>query len=178
MKDGQSIFLVGPMGVGKTTVGRSLARLLGYEFVDSDQEIEQRTGAKISWIFDMEGEQGFRQREQAMIEELTQRKAIVLATGGGAVIREENRSCLKTRGIVVYLQASLDELLRRTSYDKNRPLLQADDPGTVLAGLMRQREPWYQEVADLVFDTQRKNSHTAAHVLQKLLSRMDKNTVD
>ena len=117
MKPGQSIFLVGPMGVGKTTVGRQLARLLKYDFFDSDHEIENRTGAKISWIFDMEGEEGFRQREIAMIDELTQKPNIVLATGGGAVIRQENRDALSQRGIVVYLQADVDELIKRTSHE-------------------------------------------------------------
>jgi len=174
MKTGQSIFLVGPMGVGKTTVGRQLAKLLGYEFIDSDHEIESRTGAKISWIFDMEGEEGFRQREQAMIDELSQRENIVLATGGGAVLREENRQALKQRGIVVYLEADVDELISRTSHDKNRPLLQTENPRETLQKLMQERESLYQEIADLVFDTQRKNSHSSAHVLQKLLARINK----
>jgi shikimate kinase len=174
MKPGQSIFLVGPMGVGKTTIGRQLAQLLGYEFVDSDREIEQRTGASIPWIFDMEGEEGFRRREQTMIEELTARRSIVLATGGGAVIKPENRDCLKQRGIVVYLKAELDELLARTRNDKNRPLLQTEDPRARLQALLAQREPWYLEIADLVFDTQQQNIKNAAKSLQRELQALEK----
>lgn len=174
MKPGQSIFLVGPMGVGKTTIGRQLAQLLDYDFFDSDREIEQRTGASIPWIFDMEGEEGFRRREQAVIDELTVRHSIVLATGGGAVIKTENRSCLKQRGIVIYLKAELDELLARTRNDKNRPLLQTEDPRAKLQALLEQREPWYLEVADLVFDTQRQNIKTAARTLHKQLLTFEK----
>jgi len=174
MKSGQSVFLVGPMGVGKTTIGRQLARLLKYEFVDSDREIETRTGATIPWIFDVEGEEGFRQRELDMIDELTQRQSIVLGTGGGAVIRAENRFNLRQRGIVVYLKADLEELLKRTAHDKNRPLLQTDDPRAKLASLIQQREPWYNEVADIVFDTQQKNAKAAATALYKLLKKYDK----
>lgn len=162
------------MGVGKTTIGRQLAKLLGYEFIDSDHEIEARTGASISWIFDVEGEAGFRQREQAMIDALSQRSRIVLATGGGAVINPDNREALKKRGIVVYLKADIDELLRRTAHDKNRPLLQTDNPRDKLTALLKEREPWYIEVADLVFDTQRKNSSASATLLQKLVEKIDK----
>jgi shikimate kinase len=174
MESGQSIFLVGPMGVGKTTIGRQLAKLLGYEFLDSDHEIEAKTGATIAWIFDVEGEAGFRQREQAMIDDLTRRRGIVLATGGGAVINPENREALKQRGLVVYLKADVDELIKRTSHDKNRPLLQTENPRQKLEALIREREPWYLEVADLVFDTQRKNSTASANILQKQLSDIDK----
>ncbi|MGD8926504.1 MAG: shikimate kinase AroK [Thioalkalispiraceae bacterium] len=174
MESGQSIFLVGPMGVGKTTIGRQLAKLLGYEFLDSDHEIEAKTGATIAWIFDVEGETGFRQREQAMIDDLTRRRGIVLATGGGAVINPENREALKQRGLVVYLKADVDELIKRTSHDKNRPLLQTENPRQKLEALIREREPWYLEVADLVFDTQRKNSTASANILQKQLSDIDK----
>ena len=173
MNPAQSIFLVGPMGVGKTTVGRQLARLLNYEFVDSDHEIEAKSGASIPWIFDVEGEQGFRLREQAMLDELSQRSGIVLATGGGAVVREENRHVLQKRGIVVYLKADVAELLRRTAHDKNRPLLQNDDPGMTLSALIAEREPWYQEVADIVFDTQRKNSSSTANLLLKQINKLD-----
>lgn len=162
------------MGVGKTTIGRQLAQLLGYEFLDSDREIEQRTGASIPWIFDKEGEEGFRRREQNIINELSARRAIVLATGGGAVISPENRSCLKQRGIVVYLKADIDELLARTRNDKNRPLLQTDDPRSRLQALLDQREPWYQEVADIVFDTQQQNIKAAARALQGLISSIEK----
>lgn len=174
MKSQQNIFLVGPMGVGKTTIGRQLAQLLGYEFIDSDREIEQRTGASIPWIFDMEGEEGFRRREQAVIDELSARRGIVLATGGGAVVIPENRTCLKQRGIVVYLKADLDELLARTRNDKNRPLLQTDDPRSRLKSLLEQREPWYLEVADIVFDTQQQNIKSAAKGLMARLASYEK----
>lgn len=174
MKPEQSVFLIGPMGVGKTTIGRQLAHLFGYEFLDSDREIEQRTGATIAWIFDMEGEEGFRRREQTVIDELTARSAIVLATGGGAVIKPENRLCLKQRGIVVYLKADLDELLARTRNDKNRPLLQTEDPRARLQALLEQREPWYLEIADIVFDTQQQNIKTAAKILLRQLQAYEK----
>ena len=172
MKPEQSIFLVGPMGVGKTTIGRQLAKLLNYEFVDSDHEIEAKSGASIPWIFDVEGEQGFRQREQVMIDELSLRANIVLATGGGVVICEENRRVLQQRGIVVYLKAEVAELLRRTAHDKNRPLLQTDDPEATLTALIAEREPWYIEVADIVFDTQRKNSGSTANLLLKQINKL------
>jgi shikimate kinase len=162
------------MGVGKTTIGRQLSRLLDYEFLDSDREIEQRTGASIPWIFDMEGEEGFRRRETAIIDELTARPAVVLATGGGAVIKPENRACLQQRGIVVYLRAEVDELLARTRNDKNRPLLQTEDPRGRLQALLEQREPWYLEVADLIFDTQQQNIKTAAKTLYRLLQAFEK----
>lgn len=174
MKPEQSVFLVGPMGVGKTTIGRQLAHLLGYDFIDSDREIEHRTGASIPWIFDMEGEEGFRKREQAVIDELTMRSATVLATGGGAVIKPENRVCLKQRGIVVYLKAELDELLTRTRNDKNRPLLQTADPRARLQSLLEQREPWYLDVADIVFDTEQQNIKTAAKALLRQLQAFEK----
>lgn len=174
MKSGQSIFLVGPMGVGKTTIGRQLAKQLDYEFVDSDHEIEAKTGASIAWIFDVEGEEGFRQRETSMIDNLTQRSGVVLATGGGAVINPENRLFMKQRGIVVYLKADVNELLRRTAHDKNRPLLQTGNPKQKLTDLIEEREPWYLEVADLVFDTQRKNSASSASVLLKLITKIEK----
>lgn len=160
--------------MGKTTIGRQLAHLLNYRFLDSDREIEQRSGASIPWIFDVEGEEGFRKREQAMLDELTRLPSIVLATGGGAVIRPENRECLKLRGIVVYLRAELDELLRRTQNDKNRPLLQTDNPRARLQNLIEQRDPWYLEVADIVFDTQQQNIKTAARSLLKKLQAFEK----
>lgn len=162
------------MGVGKTTIGRQLANLFGYEFVDSDREIEERTGASIPWIFDMEGEEGFRRREQAVVDELTSRTGIVLATGGGAVIKPENRECLKRRGVVVYLKADLEELLARTRNDKNRPLLQTEDPRARLQALVEQREPWYLDVADIVFDTQKQNIKSTAKSLQRQIQSIEK----
>ena len=160
--------------MGKTTIGRQLAKILHYTFVDSDKEIEERTGATIPWIFDVEGEEGFRQREQAVIDELSVQQGIVLGTGGGAVIRPENREHLRQRGIVVYLKAELDELIRRTAHDKNRPLLQTDNPREKLASLMEQRDPWYREVADIVFDTQQKNSKSAAKALYQEVRTFNK----
>ena len=145
----RNLFIIGPMGVGKTTIGRSLAKQLKLEFIDSDQEIEARAGANIAWIFDVEGEQGFRQREVQVIEELTQRQGILLATGGGAILRAENRACLKQRGLVIFLDTSLDVQLRRTAKDKKRPLLQTPDPAETLRRLKAERDPLYNEVADL-----------------------------
>ena len=151
------IFLVGPMGAGKTTIGSKLAENLGKQFIDSDQEIEKKTGASIPLIFELEGEEGFRKRESQTLESLSQMNNLVLATGGGAVISKENRLLLKRSGFVIYLQAPLEQLLKRTAKDRNRPLLQTDNPEKVLADLLKQREPLYQEVADLTFETHQKN---------------------
>ena len=144
------IFLIGPMGAGKTTIGRRLAQVLDREFLDSDHEIEQRAGASIPLIFELESEAGFRTREKTVIAELTQRPGIVLATGGGAVLDPDNRRCLAGRGFVVYLYASVDEQLQRTRHDTQRPLLQSADPRARLASLLEQRDPLYREIADLV----------------------------
>ncbi|MBK1727561.1 shikimate kinase AroK [Halorhodospira neutriphila] len=146
------VFLVGPMGAGKSTVGRELAALLGLEFVDADTEIERRTGASIPWIFDLEGESGFRAREAALIDELSQRDGLVLATGGGAITTPANRDALGARGVVVYLHAPVEVQLQRTRHDTSRPLLQGDDPRGRLEGLMGEREPLYREVADIVVE--------------------------
>ena len=149
----QKVFLVGPMGAGKSTIGKYLAQQLQLQFADTDTEIEARTGAAIPWIFDVEGEQGFRDREQQVVEEMTQWDRVVLATGGGVILREENRSALASRGFVIYLHATVAEQTRRTRNDRNRPLLQTDDPGKVLADLMAIRDPLYREIADHVIDT-------------------------
>ena len=148
-----SIFLVGMMGAGKTSVGRVLARRLGKQFCDSDHTIEERTGVRIPVIFDIEGEDGFRTREHTVLSELTERKNIVLATGGGAVVNPDNRKLLRERGTVVYLRAAVRELLNRTRHDKNRPLLQSGDPRTRLNTLFDQRDPLYREVAHIVIET-------------------------
>jgi len=148
-----NVFLVGLMGAGKTTVGRTLARRLGKTFVDCDHEIESRTGATIPIIFELEGESGFRDREEAMLADLTGRRDIVLATGGGAVLREANRRALQERGFVVYLRAQVDDLWRRTRNDRNRPLLQTADPRARLAELYGDRDPLYREIARLTADT-------------------------
>ncbi|MCF8999020.1 shikimate kinase AroK [Acinetobacter nectaris] len=148
-----NIYLVGPMGAGKTTVGRHLAEILEREFIDSDHEIERKTGASIPWIFDKEGENGFRQRETCVLKELTKRKQIVLATGGGAVTQLINRNVLKQRGIVIYLFAPVEIQLQRTYKDKNRPLLQVENPEQKLKDLLSIRDPLYREVAHFVVDT-------------------------
>ena len=149
-----NIFLIGPMGAGKTTIGRQLARELGMAFHDSDRVIEEHTGADIPLIFDIEGEAGFRRREQAAIDELTSMRNIVLATGGGAVLSEQNRRHLKERGTAFYLYTDLESLAERTRKDKNRPLLHGEDPPeVVLRRLMNERDPLYRQTADHVIDT-------------------------
>ena len=166
-----NIILVGPMGVGKTTIGKVLADQLNLEFFDSDREIENSTGADIPWIFDVEGESGFRQRETKMLAELTSRRGIVLATGGGSVLSEENRNRIKTHGFVVYLRASLSQQIERTSRDKNRPLLQTADPARKIAELMKIREPLYREVADAVVDTNRRSPKMVSNEIVKHLNK-------
>lgn len=161
MEGKPSVFLVGPMGAGKTTVGRQLAAALGYAFVDSDHEIEARTGADIPWIFQVEGEEGFRRREAQVIEDLSARKGIVLATGGGAVLSAENRAVLHQRGFVVYLSADIDQLLARTGRDRNRPLLRTANPRAVFERLLAERGPLYREVAHLEVNTNAGNVREA-----------------
>lgn len=148
-----NLILVGPMGAGKSTIGRLLAKELRLPFKDSDKEIEQRTGADIPWIFDVEGEQGFREREQAVIVDLSAADGLVLATGGGAVLRAENRRALHAGGRVVYLHATVEQQIDRTSRDRNRPLLRTADPARVLSELMAIRDPLYREIADVVIET-------------------------
>jgi shikimate kinase len=158
------------MGAGKSTIGRLLARELRLPFKDSDKEIEQRTGADIPWIFDVEGEQGFREREQAMIAELCSLDGVVLATGGGAVLRPANRKALKEGGRVVYLYTSIEQQLDRTSRDRNRPLLQTANPRKVLSELMAIRDPLYREIADVVIET---DERPPRMVIQEILQRLD-----
>lgn len=165
-----SIYLVGPMGAGKSTIGRLLSAELSLEFYDSDKVIEERCGANIPWIFDMEGEQGFREREQQVIDELTQLPNIILATGGGAVMRKENRQHLSARGTVVYLCTSVNQQLERTAKDKNRPLLQAENPGEVLQALFTQRDPLYREVADIIIKT---DHHSPKWVVQEIKRQIE-----
>ena len=153
IKDLPNIYLVGPMGAGKTTVGRYLAELLSRDFVDSDHEIEARTGASIPWIFEKEGEAGFRLREQSAIAELTSQPQIVLATGGDAITRIENRNALRQTGIVIYLYTPVEIQLLRTHRDRNRPLLQVDNPEQKLRDLLQVRDPLYREVAHFVIET-------------------------
>lgn len=167
------VFIIGPMGAGKTTIGRQLAAALHLEFVDSDHAIETRTGVDIPTIFDIEGEEGFRKREVAVIDELTQRDGIVLATGGGAVLREENRHHLSGRGLVIYLYAAVDRLMERTHRDKNRPLLQTEDPRSRLTALMEVRDPLYRQVADIIYDTGADSVGQAARDLVRLVQDRD-----
>lgn len=167
----QNIILIGPMGVGKTTIGRHLAKQMHKRFVDSDHAIEERTGVAISLIFDIEGEQGFRDREEKMIAELVAKENIVLATGGGAVLREANRGKLRAGGTVVYLHASVDTQLRRTRNAKNRPLLQTENPRDRLESLMRVREPLYRETADIVVNADRQAAAQVAKIIIRKLQQ-------
>ncbi len=148
------IFLVGPMGTGKTTIGRQLAQALGLEFEDSDREIQRRTGVDIPTIFEYEGEDGFRIREKKVIADLVEVENQVLATGGGAVTDADNRRLLPARGFVIYLECSPEQQYDRTYKDKNRPLLQSGDPLESLKQLMKERDPLYREIADLVVSTE------------------------
>ena len=165
-----SIYLVGPMGAGKSTIGRLLSTELGLEFFDSDKVIEERCGANIPWIFDMEGEEGFREREQQVIDELTQRPNIVLATGGGVVMRELNRNHLASRGTVVYLCTAVKQQLERTAKDKNRPLLQTDNPEEVLQKLFSIRDPLYREIADIIIKT---DNNSPKSVVQEIKRQIE-----
>ncbi len=149
----KKVFLVGPMGAGKSAVGRQLARALHLTFVDCDDEIESRTGVDIPFIFEKEGEDGFRKREAAVLDDLTCRDNIVLATGGGAVQRPENRNLLGARGFVVYLYTSVDQQVSRTEKGRERPLLEGGEPREILEGLLAVRDPLYREIADLVVNT-------------------------
>ncbi|MEE2603177.1 MULTISPECIES: shikimate kinase AroK [unclassified Alcanivorax] len=148
-----SLILVGPMGAGKSTLGRHLSQILDYPFFDSDRVIEEKTGADIPWIFDMEGEAGFRRREQEAIDELTRQDGIVLATGGGVVVTPANRDMLHERGCVVYLWTPVDVQLARTRNDKNRPLLQTADPRARLEALFAERDPLYRQVSHHLVST-------------------------
>ena len=160
------------MGAGKSTVGRALAQILGFEFVDSDAEIEARTGADIPWIFEIEGESGFRDRETKVIEDISSRDTVVMATGGGAILRGENRSVLSKRGFVVYLEATLREQIRRTSTDQQRPLLAGQDRRRVLTELMATREPLYKEIADLTLPTTKRNARQLAEQIVSALEEV------
>ncbi|MGE5615648.1 MAG: shikimate kinase AroK [Bacillota bacterium] len=165
-----NIFIVGPMGAGKTTVGKRLAEQRGMTFVDSDHEIESRCGVDISYIFEKEGEAGFRKREKQVIGELAQRSGIVLATGGGAVIDPDNRHALGSRGFVVYLHATVQQQLARTQRCENRPLLQAPDRREVLERLLRERDPLYREIADLVLES---DGHNAKWLVKEIERHLD-----
>ena len=164
-----NIALVGLMGAGKTTIGRLLARAFGRQFVDSDHEIEARTGVKVPVIFEIEGEPGFREREAQIIAELTQRDSIVIATGGGAVLKPDSRKALHGCGAVIYLHAQPADLWMRTRHDQNRPLLRAADPQARLTELYAQRDPLYRETAHIVVDTGRQNARLLAGKIEQQL---------
>jgi shikimate kinase len=169
MRSRSNIFLVGPMGAGKTTFGRPLAELRGMDFADSDHEVEERTGVDIAYIFEKEGEAGFRRREKQVIDELTAGHNLVLATGGGAVLDAENRAHLSSRGVVVYLHATVDHQLKRTGHSDHRPLLQKGDRRQVLEDLLAARDPLYREVADLVVETDGRNARALADEIEQRL---------
>lgn len=171
MAEKRNIFLVGPMGAGKSTIGRELADRLHLDFYDSDQEIERRTGADIAWVFDLEGEEGFRLREESVIEDLTEKQGIVLATGGGSVISAQVRNRLSARGIVVYLETTIEKQVARTQRDRKRPLLQTEEePRSVLENLAIQRNPLYEEIADVIVKTDDQSAKVVAH---KIMERLD-----
>lgn len=167
-----NVVLVGPMGAGKSTVGRQLASRLSFKFIDTDHRIEERTGADIPWIFDVEGEDGFRVRETSVLEELSGFKNYVIATGGGIVERECNHPLLKALGKVIYLTASIDQLYARTCKDKKRPLLQVEDPKAKIRSLIEHRDPLYRGVADLVLDTDGRNSQWVVNRIHSSLSKI------
>lgn len=171
MQASSNIFLIGPMGSGKSTIGRLLAAELGAPFFDSDHEIERRCGCDIPWIFDIEGESGFRLRETQVIEQLTRRHGIVLATGGGAVTREANRQLLAERGVVILLHTTVAQQLKRTARDQNRPLLNCEDPAERLRQLMAEREPFYREVADIEIHTERRGPRGVIADIKRQLKR-------
>lgn len=157
------------MGAGKSTVGRHLAEALSFEFKDSDQEIQRRTGVDIPTIFEFEGEEGFRARERQVIDELSRREGVVLATGGGSILSADNRQDLAARGLVIYLQCSPEQQFSRTSRDRNRPLLQTDDPLERLRGLMAERDPLYRQVADMVVSTERRGTTSVVKDIRRQL---------
>ncbi|OGI48238.1 MAG: shikimate kinase I [Candidatus Muproteobacteria bacterium RIFCSPHIGHO2_12_FULL_60_33] len=167
-----NIFLIGPMGAGKSTIGRHLAELLNKEFRDSDQEIEKRTGAGIPLIFEIEGEAGFRSRESSVLDELTRQSNLVLATGGGVVLSPDNRKILHERGVVVYLHAPLETLLQRTHRDRHRPLLQTADRRRTLEDILKAREPIYRQTADMVIETSHRSPVSVAREIARKLEAL------
>jgi len=163
---GARLFLIGMMGAGKSTVGRLLARRCGFDFIDCDRELEARSGVSVATIFELEGEENFRRREAILIDELTQRARTVLATGGGAILSDENRRHLRERGLVIYLRASVDEILRRTQKDRARPLLQTADRRGRIAQLLAEREALYEQIAHV---TVQSSSGNPNRLVAKLL---------
>lgn len=168
-----NIVLVGPMGAGKSTIGRLLATEVGMTFFDSDREIEARCGANIPWIFDVEGEEGFRQREiQAISELLHSETPILLATGGGAITRKENRDIISQRSTVIYLHTTVEQQLQRTEKDKNRPLLQNENPRAILESLFEIRHPLYEACADIIVRTDKQTPKSVVRTIIKKLRNL------
>jgi shikimate kinase len=163
------VYLIGPMGSGKTTIGQRVAKRLGLEFFDCDQELELQTGASVSLIFDVEGEAGFRERETRMLEQLTRRRGVLVATGGGVVLRRRNRELLRRNGLVVYISTSVVQQLRRLNRDRTRPLLQSGDRKAKLARLAAHRNPLYEELADIEFPSQNRGLDATADALADLI---------
>lgn len=165
------IYLVGPMGAGKSTIGRVLAAELDLPFRDSDRVIEERTGADIPWIFDVEGESGFRIRESGVLSELSEQEPMVIATGGGIILSQANRDLMRASGFVCYLTAAVDQLVERTARDKKRPLLQVENPRQKIVDLLAARDPLYRQAADFVVATDRRSPRTVAQEIAQLLVR-------
>jgi len=165
-----NIFLIGPMGVGKSTIGKQLAAKTGLEFKDTDQEIQKRTGVDIPTIFEFEGEAGFRKREQAVLDDLTQQRGLVLSTGGGIVLDTTNRQHLTARGLVIYLHCSPNQQYARTQKDRSRPLLQTENPLAKLQELMEQRDPLYRQVADHIVSTEKRNAASVTNEIYQLVT--------
>ncbi len=172
MSRSNNIFLIGPMGAGKSTIGRHLAELLDKEFQDTDHEIEKRTGASIPLIFEIEGEAGFRGRESSVLNDLTGKSGLVLATGGGVILSADNRRVLHNRGVVVYLHAPLDTLLQRTRRDRQRPLLQTTDRRRTMEEILKAREPIYRQVADIVVETAHRSPTSVAREIARKLEAL------
>ncbi len=164
-----NIFIVGPMGSGKSTVGKIISDELFLNFFDTDEEIESRTGASIDWIFDLEGENGFRKRESDILQEMVQKNSIVLSTGGGIILSDENRELLSSRGTVFYLSTPISVQIERTSKDKDRPLLKNGDPGEILTKLHEERKDLYESVSDYYVQTENKSSQEVASEIINLI---------
>jgi shikimate kinase len=173
-----NIYLIGPMGAGKSTIGRQLAKTQHWTFVDSDREIETRTGVSIATVFEYEGESGFRKREHIVIEQMVKKSPIILATGGGVVLNVDNRDALRTHGFVVYLRCSVDKLVHRTRTDTERPLLQTDNRRQRIEDLMVEREPLYQQCAHFVVDTGEFPTKSAATLILQAFNEHNKNSAE
>lgn len=175
MRNKRNIIFIGPMGAGKTTIGRLVAKRLSNDFYDSDHEIESRTGADIPWIFEIEGEVGFRKRETLIISELCQLDNIVLSTGGGVVLSQDNCKCLKQSGIIIYLKSSAEKLLKRIQTDKRRPLLQTEDKLGRITDILKEREPMYESLADEVVQTDRQTVNQIVNQILKKIKKYENN---